>query len=192
MRHEEQLGWLRNRVGDPVYHVGCARRSRRATPDAPPDRRGYSFPRAVRDDGREPDALGHRAAARRRDRRGRSGGPDPRVGRGRRLQHARGDRSRARDGTGRGKRTVVGRPLLQQAEPRRHVPAFPVDRRKHRPSGHRVQRARENRMQHRCRHARQVGGHPEHRRREGSLGEHDPDVRDLPRVARRFQRALRR
>ena len=57
---------------------------------------------------------------------------------------------------------------------------------------HRLQRARTDRRQRRCRHHPPAERRAEHRRREGSVRQHDADVRDLRRGPARIPRALGR
>ena len=58
----------------------------------------------------------------------------------------------------------------------------------HLAADHRLQRARPHRLQRRAANARPARRDPEHRRRQGSLRQHDADVRGLPRRAARTSR----
>ena len=66
----------------------------------------------------------------------------------------------------------LGHALLQQAHPGRPVPALPRDCREHVAPDRGLQRARPHRLQRRARDARPSRRHPQHRRRQGSVGEH--------------------
>ena len=132
------------------------------------------------------------APARGRDRR--RGGRRPRAGarRRRRLQHARGHRRSRRDGRGAGASgTPVGDALLQQADAGRAarsttapsptatrlpIIVYNVPGR----TGCNVEPG----------DAGALAAMPEHRRREGGVGQHDADVRGLPRRARRLHRPV--
>ncbi len=94
------------------------------------------------------------------------------AGTGRQLDR-RGDRAhRLREG-GRRAQLPVGRPVLQQADAGRPVPAFPRDRRNGRPAAHPVQRAgpdgRRSRQRHRAA-PRAGSGHRRHQGRDGGPG----------------------
>ena len=65
-------------------------------------------------------------------------------------------------------------------------PALPRDRREHAAADRRLQRAGPDRREHRAGDARAARGDSEHRRREGSVRQHHPDVRGLPRRAADF------
>ncbi len=65
------------------------------------------------------------------------------------------------------------------------------DRREHAAADRRLQRAGPHRLQRRAGDARAPRDDPEHRRREGSVGQHHADGRDLPRRARRTSSCCR-
>ena len=81
----------------------------------------------------------------------------PGARRCRRLQHARSDRSRQADESGRRRRAAVGDAVLQQADAGRAVSALQGHRRGRRPADRRLQRPGPNRRQRRPRDAGPAG-----------------------------------
>ena len=118
---------------------------------------------------------------------GRAGARARRRGR---LRHSGRDRSGGRHATGRGGRHLVSHPVLQQTDPRGHLPALPGARREHPVADCGLQRAGSHRLQRGRRHTVPAGRYPEHRRGQGGLGRHAADVRDLPFGPDRVQRAV--
>ena len=120
----------------------------------------------------------------------------PRAGprRRRRLQHAARSFTRARrDEARRRRRHPLGHAVLQQADAGRAVPALQRDRREHvgcRSSSTTCPGRTGCNVEPPTLVA--ARGDPEHRRREGSVRQHDADVRDLPRGAGRLHRAVGR
>ncbi len=110
----------------------------------------------------------------------------------RRLRHPRGDSLGGRVAEAGRSGHPLGDALLQPPDARRALSALQGHRRQHVAADHRLQRARPDGLQHRSGHARPPRRHPEHRRREGSVGQHHADGRDLPRRARRFRRPVGR
>ena len=78
---------------------------------------------------------------------------------------------------------AVGDAVLQQADAGRPVPALQGHRRRDAAADRALQRARPHRLQHRPGDLRAARDDPERRRREGSVGQHPADGRDLPRGA---------
>ena len=85
----------------------------------------------------------------------------------------------------------VGDAVLQQADARGPLPALQRDCRRGRPADRRLQRAWPDRLQRRRGHARPAERRAGHRRRQGSVGKHLADGRDLRRRAEGFSRPLR-
>ena len=178
----------------PFTRDGAARRGGRAAARAAADRRRHSLPRALRHDRREPDA--HRRTSGVRvvelvveEAAGRvpvlagAGGYDTQ----------RGHRGGAADGARRRRRHPVGHAVLQQADAGRAVPALQRDRRAKsacRSSSTTCRAAPAATSTSRT--LVRLSAVPEHRRRQGSVGQRHADVRDLPRGARGLPRAVGR
>ena len=183
---------LRHRARHPVHERRRPRRARDYAPRPAPGGGGDALPRPLRHHRREPDARRARTAPRRRARRRGRGRPRAGDGRRRRLRHPRGHPRRRRDGQGRRHRHPLGLALLQQAHPGRPLPALPRDRGEHVAPDHGLQRRRPHRFERRDRDAGQAGGDPEHHRRQGSVGEHRPDLRRPPDAAAAVPGPVRR
>ena len=122
------------------------------------DRCRRPLPRALRTTGEAP-TLSAAEAARRRELRGRRGRGRAGAGRRRWLRHARGDRARRAMGRP-AHGSAVGRPVLQQADAGRALPALPGNRRRHAVADRRLQRARTHRRQRGDRDARRLAAIP--------------------------------
>ena len=173
----------------PFTRDGAHRRACDSTPRAAADRCGHALPGALRHDRGKPHALARGETSRRRARGRRGGRQGAGARRRRRLRHARGDRSRPGDGRRGRARHPVRHPVLQQADAGRPVSALSRDRRQHAAADRRLQRARPHRLQRRARHARPPRRHPQHRRGEGSVGQHGANLRGLRARALRLHRA---
>ena len=146
-------------------------------PGAAADRRGRALPRALRHDRRGADALGGGEAPRGRARGGGGGGPRSRPRRGRRLRHPRGRGVGPRDARGGGRRPPLRHPLLQQAHAGGPLPPLPGDRGGDTAPDRRLQRAGADRLQRGPGDPRPPRVDPARGRGEGSLRQHDPDLR---------------
>ncbi len=168
---------MRNGPGDAVPERSESGRRDAAPAGAAADRWGHQLPGAVRHHGREPDADPRRAPARGRDHAGGSEGQGPGARGRRRLQHRRGCRTREGSRSAGRRRPPLGDAVLQQAHPGRPVPALQGDRLGRAAAHRRLQRAGPHRRQRRARDAEAARRHREHRRSQGSFGQHQPDRR---------------
>ena len=144
------------------------------------DRRRRALPRALRHDRRESDAQPEGTPARRRDHARGSQGQSARGRRRRRLQHGRSRRA-GQGARGHGSRwPAVGDALLQSPDAGRALPALQGDRGRDPAADRRLQRPRPHRHERHARDAAAAGLDRQHRRRQGSFGQHQPDGADLP------------
>jgi hypothetical protein len=159
-RHATPVHGLRHRARHAVHVAGGGRRGRAAAPRPAADRRRHPLPRAVRHDGREPDAVaGGEAGASSsswstRRRAACRCSPAPAA-----TTRARWSRRRARCGGGRqGLLSVT--PYYNKPTPD-GLSALPGDRDAATLPDHRLQRAGPHRLQRRPRDARGLATHPD-------------------------------
>ena len=179
---------MRNGVGDSLPGGPLAGRGGDAPAGAAAGGRRHQFSGALRNDGGKPHAGLGRDSARGGDHCRGGAGTSARAGGMRRLQH--GGDCFAGEGTGIAarRRHPVRNALLQQADAGRIVPALQGHRRGGRDPDRALQCGAPNGRQHRARHARAARGNRKHRRREGSVGGHQPDRHDSRPGSRRSSR----